>query len=282
MQDYLTFQVDFNAPDMVSTYDELPLWSAMFGLLLLRHMPLKPHLTVLDVGCGTGFPLFELAQRLGSTCKVYGIDPWEAALHRARVKARVWNIHNVDLRLGTAEAMPFPNGQFDVIVSNLGVNNFSNPEAVLVECWRVAKPSAQLVLTTNLRGHMTEFYEVFASTLYDLGKQKAVEALESHVEHRSTLEGITALFSQTGFRVTKVYEEAASMRFVDGSTFLRHSFIKLGFLDGWRSVVDAGEQEVVFVQLEANLNRLAEARGELTLTIPIAYVEAEKVGRVDT
>jgi hypothetical protein len=125
---------------------------------------------------------------------------------------------------------------------------------------------------------MTEFYEVFASALYDLGKQKAVETLRSHVEHRATLEGIAALFSRTGFRITKVCEEAASLRFVDGSAFLRHYFIKLGFLDGWRSVVDASEQEVVFAQLEANLNRLAEARGELALTIPIAYIEAEKVG----
>ena len=140
--DYLTFAVDLNAPESVSVYDELSLWSAMFGLLLLRHIPLRHGMQVLDVGCGTGFPLFELAQRLGSTSRVYGLDPWEAALNRAKRKAQLWNVRNAELGQGDAAVMPFRNGQFDLIVSNLGLNNFDDPEAVLAECWRVTKPSA--------------------------------------------------------------------------------------------------------------------------------------------
>lgn len=72
--DYLTFAVDINASEVVSVYDELPLWSAMCGLLLLRHIPLRQDMKVLDVGCGTGFPLLELAQRLGSTSTVFGLS----------------------------------------------------------------------------------------------------------------------------------------------------------------------------------------------------------------
>ena len=34
-------------------YDELPLWSAPFGLLLLDRVPLRADITILDVGCGT-------------------------------------------------------------------------------------------------------------------------------------------------------------------------------------------------------------------------------------
>jgi arsenite methyltransferase len=58
--DYLAFEADFNAAETVAVYDEAPLWSAMFGLLLLQHVPLKQAITALDVGCGTGFPLLEL------------------------------------------------------------------------------------------------------------------------------------------------------------------------------------------------------------------------------
>ncbi len=43
----------------------LAAWSAPFGLRLLDVVPLDPAATVLDVGCGTGFPLLELAHRLG-------------------------------------------------------------------------------------------------------------------------------------------------------------------------------------------------------------------------
>ena len=43
-------------------------------------------MTVLDVGFGTGFPLLELAQRLGKSATIYGIDPWEAAHERTHLK----------------------------------------------------------------------------------------------------------------------------------------------------------------------------------------------------
>jgi hypothetical protein len=67
------------------------------------------------------------------------------------------------------------------------------------------------------------------------------------------------------------------MRFADGSALLRHYFIRLGFLDGWRGVVTPETEREVFAALEDGLNRRAAERGELTLTVPLAYVEAEAV-----
>lgn len=275
--DYLHFAIDLNTSETVTVYDELPLWSATFGLLLLKYIPLQQGMTVLDVGCGTGFPLLELAQRLGATSMVYGIDPWESAIKRANLKARLWNVRNIDIRQGDAADMPFPNSLFDLIVANLGINNFSNPTTVLTECWRVSKPSARVALTTNLQGHLQEFYNVFESTLLDYGNEQAVQALKLHIEQRATITGIATLFEQTGFRLSKVHEESSTLRFVDGSTLLRHYFIKLGFLDGWKSVVDAEQQAAVFARLEAKLNDLARAHGELTLTIPMVYIEGERI-----
>jgi len=273
--DYLSFEADLSRPEAVSAYDELPLWSAMFGLVMLRHVELRRNMRVLDIGCGTGFPLLELAQRLGPTCHVVGLDPWEPAVERARLKAKVRGIENVEVQLGDAAVMPFDDGAFDLVVSNLGVNNFQDPAGALAECRRVLEPSGRLVLTTNLRGHMQEFYAVFETTLRELAKEDALGALRRHVAHRVTLVGIRALFERAGFTVSRVVEESTSMRFLDGSALFRHYFIKLGFLEGWRSVVDPADRPEVFARLEANLNRLAEERGDLTLTIPMAYVEGE-------
>lgn len=277
VSDYLTFEIDLRTSETISVFDEVQLWSAMFGLLLLRYVPLKQGIKVLDVGCGTGFPLLELAQRLGATSTVYGIDLREAALNRAQQKMQLWNVPNVKLAQGDAAAMPFPDDQFDLIVSNLGLNNFSNPEAVLMECCRVSKPSAKIALATNLKGHMNEFYDVFASILINLEKEKALKALKLHLDKRSTVESVAALLEKTGFRPSNVYQEQTTMRFADGSAFLRHHFIKLGFLDGWKSVLEVEEYETVFAQLEASLNELARTRGELSLTIPMAYIEGARV-----
>jgi ubiquinone/menaquinone biosynthesis C-methylase UbiE len=273
---YLDFAIDLNDPETIAVYDELPLWSAMFGLLMLKHLPLRPDLKVLDVGFGTGFPLLELAERLGPRSTIYGIDPWKSAGKRAAQKARRWNVPNVRWRRGDAASMPFGDNQFDLIVSNLGINNFSRPEDVLRECGRVLKPSGKVALTTNLQGHMKQFYTIFEKTLREVGLSGSLAALRSHVRHRATVRGLSALFERTGFRLDRVHRETASMRFADGTALLNHHFIRLGFLDGWKGVLEPGARKKFFARLEANLNRVARRRGELFLTVPMAYVEASK------
>lgn len=63
-------EIDNSALDFGDLYDELPLWSAPFGLLLLDRVPMKSGLTILDVGAGAGFLAVELAQRCGPDARV--------------------------------------------------------------------------------------------------------------------------------------------------------------------------------------------------------------------
>jgi len=92
-------------PEFAAAIDDLPLWSAPFGLRLLETVPLDPEATVLDVGCGTGFPLLELAHRLGPRARLFGLDPWAAALARARAKCRAQALANGLLVRGVAERL---------------------------------------------------------------------------------------------------------------------------------------------------------------------------------
>lgn len=269
--DFLTFDPDFNSPQVIAAYDEVALWSAMFGLLLLEEVPLTNVTNVLDVGCGTGFPLIELAERLGHRAHVHGIDPWSGGLKRAAEKIASRGTPNVTLHEGSAVAMPFADATFDLIVSNLGVNNFDDRAAAIRECRRVAKPAATLALTTNLQGHMREFYAVFGEVLRD--DSEASKRLRDHVEHRATVANVRELLETGGFEVTRVVERESVMRFSNGTALLNHYFIKLGFLDAWKKVV-AGNERGVFARLRDALDDLATRNGELRLTVPMAYVEA--------
>ena len=89
MTDYLQHPVGLDTPGVAGVMDELSLWSARFGLLLLEHVELRTGMQILDLGCGTGFPTFELAQLGGAACRVIGVDVWRDALARAGIKARV-------------------------------------------------------------------------------------------------------------------------------------------------------------------------------------------------
>lgn len=77
---------DYDFENIISIDDELPLWSAPFGLKLLEYVTYKRDLTAVDIGFGSGFPLIELAMRLGESARIYGIDPWKKALERAEKK----------------------------------------------------------------------------------------------------------------------------------------------------------------------------------------------------
>jgi arsenite methyltransferase len=269
-------EVDPSTPEFGEFYDELPLWSAPFGLLLLARVPRQPGLTILDVGAGTGFLPVELAQRCGPTATVIAVDPWTAGMRRLQRKLAQLGLTNVRLLEQDAATVDLPEASIDLVVSNLGINNFRNAEAVLQTCFHVTKPAGRLVLTTNVVGHMREFYDVYRLTLMELGVLEGLTALETHIHHRATPEAVVALLRRTGFTGMAVTTEGFRMRFADGSSFLRHSFIRVAFMPAWKQVVPADAVGRTFAALEHKLNTVAAARGELAVTIPMAYVEARK------
>jgi uncharacterized ferritin-like protein (DUF455 family) len=77
--------------------------------------------------------------------------------------------------------------------------------------------------------------------------------------------------------VIKIREDRFQLRYVDGSALFHHLLTQVGFLDGWRQVVDAEDEERVFALLETRLNQVAQAHGELRLTVPMLYLEGEKL-----
>jgi arsenite methyltransferase len=269
-------EIDFRTPEFGDLYDELPLWSAPFGLMLLEHVGIRPGMTIFDVGAGTGFLSIELAQRCGSRAIVIAVDPWEAAITRLNRKLDHLGLRNVRTAVQDAATIDLPDSSVDLIVSNLGVNNFDKAKAVLRTCFRVAKPGAELILTTNLVGHMREFYEAYRTVLVELGFTGQLTALDAHISSRATVSSVTNQLEQAGFRLVDAVTRSFQERFVDGSALLHHHFIRLGFVQGWKSIAPDGAAEKVFAALENHLNMLAAKQGELSLTIPAACIKACK------
>lgn len=275
MSEYLNYTFQ-DSPGFVETFDELPLWSASFGLLLLKHLEVKPNLRILDLGSGAGFPLLELAGRFGNSCRLYGIDPWANANERARLKIKNYGLSNVEIIETSAEQIPFEDNSIDLIVSNLGINNFEKPEIVFKECARVLKPGGKLCLTTNLNGHWKEFYACFEDTLKQLNKPDVLEKITQQQEHRGTISSFAELFNDSGLSLSRNFEESFDMKFATGTAFLNHYFVKLGWLDSWRGLIPPEEIKTVFKSLEQKLNEQAAKLGYLQLTVPMAFIEGVK------
>jgi len=246
--------------------------------LLFDRIEIRGGLEILDVGCASGFPLFELACVFGDSCHVTGVDVWREAIKRAQHKLKYHNRANVHVIEADGARQPFADAVFDLIVSNLGLNNWSEPQSVLAECFRVAKQDARLVLTTNVEGHYREFYDVFRETLRERNRPEQLEKLKAQEAHGGTRESLCDLLRQTGWIPSRIVEDHFEMRFLDGSALLNHTLTKIGFLDGWRSVLSADEESEVFETLERKLNEIAGDNGELRMTVPMLYLEAAKAG----
>jgi ubiquinone/menaquinone biosynthesis C-methylase UbiE len=277
MKDYLKHTFSIDDPNLVSVIDELPLWSAPFGINLLKTVELKQNINALDVGSGLGFPLIELAQILGASSKVYGIDPWERAIERINLKIRTYDLKNVTAVKGVAEDLPFDNNFFDLIVSNNGINNVEEMQKSLKECFRVSKPGAQFTITLNLEDTMIEFYSVLEETLINNDLNEEVLKMKDQIHSkRKPLNEIKTLLGETEFDIKNIVEDSFSLRFLDGTTMFNHYLIKYWFLDGWKGLLKKGDLELVLGQVEQKLNMSAKEKGELILTIPFVTIDCRR------
>ena len=275
MKNYLNTHFDLDK--IAGMLDEVPIWSAPFGLKLLDAVDYKPNLSVLDIGFGTGYPLTELAMRLGSSAVVYGIDPWKAAAERVKKKIDYYGITNVRLMEGSAESIPLEDNSIDLITSNNGINNIPDMEKVFSECSRVIKKGGQFIQTMNTSLSMVEFYGVLESVLREMGMEHEIKLMHQHiVQKRPPISFIIAILRKYGFLISDLEQDQFNYKFTDGTAMLNYHFIRLAFMDSWKTLLPSDKTGQIFDAIETRLNEQAHTLGGLKLSIPFVLINAVK------
>lgn len=263
--------------EITSTLDELSLWSAPFGLRLLDAVRYAAGIQALDVGSGLGFPLLELAMRLGNSSRVVGIDPWTGAVKRAGEKIASCRIENAYIVEGHAERLPFVENTFQLITSNNGLNNVHDLQASLAEISRVAKSGAQLVFTFNTDRTFIEFYHTFREILYELGLPEYNQALHEHIfKKRKPVTLVERAVSESGFQVESIQDDAFHYTFSDASAMLSHFFFRTAFIESWEGIVPPHRRDEVFRSIKKRLNEKATKLGELRMEVPFVTFNCTK------
>jgi ubiquinone/menaquinone biosynthesis C-methylase UbiE len=151
--------------------------------------------TVLDVGCGTGTLLLDMARQVGATGRVAGVDPSQEQIARACAKAARRGLP-IEFQVGVIEQLPFPEQTFDLVFSTLMMHHLPAPlkRQGLVEIARVLKPGGRLVLAD------------FTHKADRVGRAAHVHAGGSRVHD------LVALLTDAGFTVVET-EEIRSPRF---------------------------------------------------------------------
>jgi SAM-dependent methyltransferase len=100
----------------------------------MHHAGVAPGGRALDVGCGPGALTAELVTILGSDA-VSAVDPSESFVEAARSR-----FPDVDVRVLSAEQLPYPDDSFDYALASLVVSFMTDPVAGLAEMARVTRP----------------------------------------------------------------------------------------------------------------------------------------------
>jgi SAM-dependent methyltransferase len=145
----------------------------------------------LDVGCGSGALLAELARRVGAE-NVTGIDPSESFVEAARAR-----VPGARVLVGSAESLPFADDEFDATLSQLVVNFLDDPARGLREMARVTKTGGVVAgCVWDYRGEMT-----MLRTFWDAARALDPGAAdEGAVMRFATPEELGALWGDAGLK----------------------------------------------------------------------------------
>jgi ubiquinone/menaquinone biosynthesis C-methylase UbiE len=108
----------------------------------IARIRMRPADSALDVGCGTGELLSRLAARYPDA-RLAGLDPVPEMLQVARGKLSP----AVELRVGWANELPWPDRSFDLVVSCNMFHYITHPVEAVREMERVLRPGGRIVIT---------------------------------------------------------------------------------------------------------------------------------------
>ncbi|MEW6681470.1 MAG: class I SAM-dependent methyltransferase [Nitrospirota bacterium] len=206
-------------------------WSTPFAEALLHHLDLFTGATVLDVACGHGTPAFYLAEQVGPTGQVLGIDLSEQKIARAR-EAQKQDLPWLRFACLDMRSLPSRVPIVDRITGNLAVLFFRPRRLETVRgLFDHLKPGGQLVLTFPSRGTFALLWRRIDRELAARGLDAERHYLAEYVTERPSADEGRAWLDALGFERIEVAEWPLEIPTGPGQSFLRHPILRGGFLD---------------------------------------------------
>ena len=238
------------------TYEQyfVPAMFLPWATILLRHAALQSGERVLDVACGTGIVARQAAPLAGPGGQVVAVDMNPAMLGVARTLPAPSGA-TVTWREGNAMALPFPDGAFDVVLCQHGLQFVPDRAGAVREMRRVLAPGGRaLVIVLQALPRHPVFEALMESVARNLSLP--VSAVMTPFALCDADE-LRTLFTGAGFKKVDILPESTTVRFPEPERFVP------------LAVISSAAAVPAFAQLEAPARAalLETVRGEVEPTI---------------
>ena len=220
--------------------------------VMLERAELKGDEVVLDAGTGAGHATFLFARNVQ---RITAIDLSQSMLDVCRKSADERELTNIDFQIADVESLPFPDAQFDLVISRYSAHHWPNPQTALAEIGRVLRPQGRFLL-----GDIVSLdHYAFDSFL------QAIELIRyrSHVLDHSVSQW-TAMFDQAGLQPELLYEWGCE---IDFRSWVQRMQTPAGNVDVLSQLLGGASNEI---------RELLKIQDDASFTLPGALIRGTK------
>ena len=260
------WQVAGSAPEVY----ERELVPAVFGMwapILVELAQPRPSERVLDVACGTGVVARFAATLVGPSGTVVGIDlnPGMLSVARSVVSPDSRSGGHLQWQEASADKLPFPDGSFNVVYCQLGLQFFADRPAALREMRRVLGAEGRLALMVWRGIHESPGFAVLADALQRHVGQPAAAIMRAPFG-LSNADELEALVRAAGFQNVAIQQRSGTVRFPSVERFVL-SYVAGSPLAGPVSQADDAARAALITDVR---NALGRFTSNDDLAFPIA------------
>jgi ubiquinone/menaquinone biosynthesis C-methylase UbiE len=179
---------------------------------------------VLDLGTGPGEPAITIAREVGTTGHVTGVDLSENMVNIARRVASARGLTNVEFRTMDCSKLQLPDGSFDAVISSLGFQIFTDPEAAAREAHRVLRPGGRIGVCVWSTGDKVPFLHTIIGPMLENAEPDETGYLPTPYETGGPGE-MVAFLKAAGFEAAVEQRRTYFFKFDEEEDYL-HALLK--------------------------------------------------------
>jgi len=167
----------------------------------VAQLALPPSAQVLEVGCGTGTNLRNLARRGSFMGKGYGVDQCRAFIDAAITFSRAENVADLlAFQVGDAHGLDFPSASFDAVIAHTLISHVTDPVLTLSEMTRVVRPGGTVVIFDGDYASMT-----YACSDHEFGQRMDTALVTASFNNPRIMRDLPRLLPKLGLNLTAAW-----------------------------------------------------------------------------